>query len=979
MRGERARAAVTDRVDNAPDWFLAAIDDDPVGWVALADSTLDESTVDRPVLDVVAALMRFTLTEISPRHPLREKCLRLFAVARINSAQYHGDEEAYTEFETVVRFEAEHLPDHDPMRARLTGMLDSVAAKRRESLRDDRIDEARALLDRFEATEDEASLDEAIARYRAVILDIAEESDKRGPLGSLGLALVLRYQLHADPGDLRAAIAAWRRALVHTSGNNARVQLVANLAGALHNLFDLERDEAVREEAFQLMRSVQDEGEAEMSRLNNLAAGLVARFAETGDTRAADEAIGLHERAIAMTDPADPQYASRLHNLSELLNARFPPEEHPAVVDRSIELSRRAYAAENTPPRQRFTLALALAASLSMRYKQSADLASLEEAVTLIRVFVANGPRLDPDRPFLLGKASLILSTYYDATRDPAVAREAAAVAREALHGLRHDHPHRPMLLFALSHVLSRVHHHTRDQAALVESRRLVAEAAALPDQSPLDRAGMLVMVAEECTAEQRWAEAADAYGRAIGLFPMLVSRRLTRGDQELRLAERTATVRDAGAVALQAGSPEQALALIEYGRGTLFAQSLENRDDFEDLHAEHPDLARELLSLRDTLATWTAEGAAVGDDHHRLARRWEELVAQVREIPGQQGFLGQPQVAELLSAAERGPVVVFSISHIRSDALIVRPDGIEVVPLPGVTPDVVERNAREFLAAVADGEDGEDGEDVTDILGWLWDAVAKPVLDHLPDNPSQRVWWCPTGSLAFLPLHAAGRDGHGVLDRVVSSGTSTIRALLHARRAGTSPGTDTLVVAVPRAEGVPPLPGVEREVALLEDILPATTVLRDARRAEVLAQITRYGWAHFACHAFTDTAHPSESRLLLADEAPLTVTDIARLRLDADLAHLSACSTATVGSVLPDEAIHLASAFQLAGYRHVVATLWPVRDAFTSRFARDFYAVVTEHGADSAATAVHLATRRLRDRLPDHPEIWAAHIHTGP
>jgi hypothetical protein len=57
-------------------------------------------------------------------------------------------------------------------------------------------------------------------------------------------------------------------------------------------------------------------------------------------------------------------------------------------------------------------------------------------------------------------------------------------------------------------------------------------------------------------------------------------------------------------------------------------------------------------------------------------------------------------------------------------------------------------------------------------------------------------------------------------------------------------------------------------------------------------------------------------------------VVDISSLHREiADLAYLSACSTARVGAALTDEAIHLASTFQLAGYRHVVATLWPIND----------------------------------------------------
>jgi CHAT domain-containing protein len=45
-----------------------------------------------------------------------------------------------------------------------------------------------------------------------------------------------------------------------------------------------------------------------------------------------------------------------------------------------------------------------------------------------------------------------------------------------------------------------------------------------------------------------------------------------------------------------------------------------------------------------------------------------------------------------------------------------------------------------------------------------------------------------------------------------------------------------------------------------------------------------------------------------------------------AQLAFLSACQTArNPARDLLDEAIHLASAFQLAGYPHVVGTLWSV------------------------------------------------------
>jgi CHAT domain-containing protein len=107
----------------------------------------------------------------------------------------------------------------------------------------------------------------------------------------------------------------------------------------------------------------------------------------------------------------------------------------------------------------------------------------------------------------------------------------------------------------------------------------------------------------------------------------------------------------------------------------------------------------------------------------------------------------------------------------------------------------------------------------------------------------------------------------------------------------------------------------------------------------------------------------------------------VARLRLDdAELAFLSACSTARPGTRLADEAIHLASAFQLAGYRHVLATLWPVPDWPARRAVAAVYDRLAggAHRADRAPAALHATTLALRERYPDHPSIWAAFVHAG-
>src|SRR5205823_11230134 len=100
------------------------------------------------------------------------------------------------------------------------------------------------------------------------------------------------------------------------------------------------------------------------------------------------------------------------------------------------------------------------------------------------------------------------------------------------------------------------------------------------------------------------------------------------------------------------------------------------------------------------------------------------------------------------------------------------------------------------FRRAAQGNRDGLD-ESLSDLLDWLWTAIAGPVLQALqiteqltltaPGAPhGRRLWWSPTGALAMLPLHAArlrGAENVSVLDRVISSYTSTLAALPRTRQ----------------------------------------------------------------------------------------------------------------------------------------------------------------------------------------------------
>lgn len=436
-------------------------------------------------------------------------------------------------------------------------------------------------------------------------------------------------------------------------------------------------------------------------------------------------------------------------------------------------------------------------------------------------------------------------------------------------------------------------------------------------------------------------------------------------------------------------------------------------------------------------------------DRRMALAREWDEIVEQVRDLDGFESFLRPPPLETLLPAAAGGPVVIVNVSRWRCDALIVTPAGVRVRELPGLTLDDATDRASRYLGVLQSAESAtsdyrclrqqRQGDrtreaiaelqssarrlsaavsdaDVllTELQRWLWEVIAEPVLDEIgltsampreateDDLAAQeaeeaawpRLWWCPTGPLTLLPLHTAGyHDERGgtaprtVLDRVVSSYTPTLRALLEARRspAGTVPDADRLlVVALEHTPGQPPLDGAADDLDSLARLFPSShtaLVGPAATRAAVLEELPRHRWVHFACHGDQNLTAPSDGALVLFD-GRLTIANLSTGLFSGEFAGLAACKTAVGGVNLLDEVITLAAALHYTGYRHVVAALWSVHDTTTSAIFAAVYARLGRDGglsAEHAAAALHRAVLAARERHPNAPRQWAPFTHTGP
>ena len=145
--------------------------------------------------------------------------------------------------------------------------------------------------------------------------------------------------------------------------------------------------------------------------------------------------------------------------------------------------------------------------------------------------------------------------------------------------------------------------------------------------------------------------------------------------------------------------------------------------------------------------------------------------------------------------------------------------------------------------------------------------------------------------------------------------------------------------------------------------------ILERPTAQRVLQELPGYSIAHYACHEI----NPADSHLLLLKEDAekvdqLRVKDIAALKLPgARLAFLSACSTAkSNSSKLVGEVTHIVSSFHIAGFSHVIGTLWESEDPACQRMAVDFYAELSR--TDDVAASYRTTIMRLMEAKPQQP-----------
>ncbi|WP_433222485.1 CHAT domain-containing protein [Dactylosporangium sp. CS-047395] len=864
-----------------------------------------------------------------------------------------------------------------------------------------------ALTDAYRADPTEPAFAELAAAGRAALDALDAADPRRGPmLVNLGGAHLQRFEHTGDPAALDAAERLHQEAVAATADVPVhRTLAFAGLAVAWQRRAAGTGDTDLLDRAIELGRSLLDRpltrAEDRAGVLSTLGLALAERFVATGSEAAVAEAAEHLRDAVETLPAGHAQRLEHLANLTVLLLSWAEATGAQRVTDEALETARQAVSTTGGAGH------LAnLGGALWRRYVRTGDREALAEAVAAGRAAVDGTPAGHPDRPMYLSNLSGMLARLDGGLAD------AVACAREAVELTPPGHADRPMRLSNLGLVLRYRWEHDHDPPALDAAVAAAREAVATtPDGHPAlpgrisNLAATLLAHGDRAEAARRfhdvarhelapvalriqtaaragelaaedaaWKTAAQEYALAVRLMPRLATHYTDRGDEEHDLARFAELPADAAACALHAGDARLAVEVLEVGTGVMLARTLQLRTDLTDLRERHPAAAARLEAVTQAIGGGGSPGSGVaastldGIRRRGADRAWREVVEEIRRLPGFADFQSPPTEADLRATAAEGPVVMVSSSRYRSDALVLGRNGaVTVVELPGL------RHGDVIAAARVEVPGAE-------LLAWLWDAVAAPVLDAVA--ASGRLWWMPIGVLALLPLHAAGRPGGPYVDdRVVPSYTPTLGSLRHHRSRPVPAQLRALVVGAP--EGGTPLPAARAEAARLADLLvPRATLLpgADADAARVVPALREHGWVHFSGHARADLDQPSRSHLRLTD-GPLTVADLAAAHVDGQVAVLAACSSTRTRPDLAAESVHIAAAFHLAGFGQVVGASWPVADRISLRFIQQVYRHVLDAGRprpERLPAAVRYAVRRLRERWPDDPAAWAPYVHIG-
>ncbi|RSL52939.1 hypothetical protein CEP53_007929 [Fusarium sp. AF-6] len=844
---------------------------------------------------------------------------------------------------------------------------------------------------RYTLTESFDDLEESISVARRAVNDSPKDSpDLVDFVSNLANHLGSRYDRTGLFSDLEDAIEVTRSTYESTPEDHpSRGMLLPILGNYLADRYWHSGLLADLEEAIKVARRAVDtvpKGRREWAvSLCALGMSLSYRYQQTSSMADLDEAIDITERVVKEFAEGSEAWISSIHNLARDLQLRYFRLRVASDLERSVELARMAVRATNHGHSQRHALLARLSSALGLRYDTSGSLTDLDEIIQLRREAKEAIPRDHVDWRVRAHDLAVILEKRYSRTQAMADLDEAIDLARQAADAVEENHRERAKHFYTAALFLRKRFAVTKvqeDQEQLLSFYRTALAQTQSSVRTRIEAGEHLLM---NRLMNSEWQEAFEVAEITVNLIPQLAIRSLGNYDKQYLLSIVGGVSSEAAGLALRLGKePLLALNLLEKGRGVIALSLDEIHADITSLEETCPDLATRFIHLRNQLGnpdpqvskpeSGRGESSVGSTRRYEVGSEFDTVVVEIRKRPGFEDFLLPPTEREIKLAARYGPIVVINISLSRYDAILIEQHQVRSMPLPLFNRPTMIEHVRKgtFKSSKA--------------LEWLWNCVASPVLNALgfhepPSNNSwPHVWWITTGLLAKFPIHAAGLHSKGssetVIDRVISSYHTSVQSIIRNRKRPLSTVTspEALLVAMEHTPGSSRLPFAVKEVAAVRGLcksMSLSPIEPGPNKEDILTHLLQCQLFHFAGHASTNLFDPVKSHLCLDNEmavslSVLNLLDTNLRKSPPFLAYLSACGTGEIHNAeLVDESIHLISGFQLAGFRHVIGTLWEVKDELCVDMATITYEEICENGMtdDSVSRGLHNAARELRDR----------------
>lgn len=494
--------------------------------------------------------------------------------------------------------------------------------------------------------------------------------------------------------------------------------------------------------------------------------------------------------------------------------------------------------------------------------------------------------------------------------------------------------------------------------------------------------------------------QAAHFLGRAVEALESQVGRLGgTQSTQAAFRARHEEIYRDAIEIELERGHAAEAFHLVERSRARSFLTLLAERDlelsgdlpaalerSRRDNAARYDQTQRELA--RWTLKTGEEKREALQRELSRLRRERDEIAAEIRKASPKLAALSQPQPLDLdaaRKALDPGTLALsYSVGKEKTTLFALTREGdLRVETLP-VGEERLRQDVKRFLELALQPAPADSQGPAADLGRSLYRSLIGPVAGLV--DRGQRVLILPDGPLHRLPFGALVLESGQFLTEWKPLHTAlslTVYATLRASGGEPARKTPAQLVAFgdprypsPPSPPSPPksaaasnpargraglrsfnwtvLPYSRREVERIAVLYPeARLFLGEEATEERVKSVSRDArLLHFATHGYIDDRTPFDSALVLTipEELPadrvaarenglLQVWEIFEsVRLDADLVVLSACETALGRELSGEGMIGLTRAFQYAGARSVVASLWSVADQFTAELMARFH-----------------------------------------